>query len=170
MWREPAEETDDIFDGLVVHDGRVTGSITIGHSRLPLWAIIGPLIHGGWEEVLEDWDYIEEDYEFTSNDLFRFLYNLMEMRGEFGRLLLTLAAAERNEQDAQDAAIAKAAAANHPGVMEDDGPGMIVDVTPGKADAVMMPLAWWQDPVLSAPVIEQLERCLAILKKEDLPE
>jgi hypothetical protein len=39
-----------------------------------------------------------------------------------------------------------------------------VVVTPGDPDAVQLPPSWWEDQVLSAPVLEQLRRCLAILE------
>lgn len=152
-WREPADETTDLYPGLVVHDGRVTGSITIGRSRLPVWAIIGHLVQGGWGEVTDDWDYIESDYGFTGSDLNLFLYYLMECRGEFGRLLLALAYAERRECDRRDVVLDEATG----------GEGGLVNVTPGDPDAVELPPAWWEDPELSAPVVDQLRRCLTVL-------
>jgi hypothetical protein len=96
-WREPDEDSIGLYPNLVVHDGRVSGSITIGRSRLPLWAIIGEYSLGGWDGVLAGWDYIEADYKFTNRDFAAFLYYLLEQRGEFGRLLLVLADAERCE-------------------------------------------------------------------------
>lgn len=95
-WRNPAVESDDLYPGLVVHDARVTGSITAGPSRLPLWCFIAAAIHQGWEEV-ED-GYSPSEFGFTADDLSGFLYNLLELRGEFGRLLLVLADAERCER------------------------------------------------------------------------
>lgn len=97
-WRDPGEESVGLYPGLVVHDLRVTGSITIGRTRLPLWAIIGEYCSNGWDGVLNGWDYIETEYGFTNEDLARFLYCLLEQRGEFGRLLLLIADAERCEQ------------------------------------------------------------------------
>lgn len=96
-WRHPAEETEGLYPKLVVSDNRVTGSITIGPSRLPVWAILGSYFQGGWDEVVWGWDYIETEYGFTESDLTGLLYNLMEMRGDFGRLVLALADAERRE-------------------------------------------------------------------------
>ena len=93
--RVPPEETVDLYPGLCVHDERVSGSITVSRSRLPVWAIIGTLIGEGWDAVVESWDYIETEYGWTKNDMSNFLYFLMESRGEFGRLLLTIAEAER---------------------------------------------------------------------------
>ncbi len=94
VWREPAEETIGLYPGLVMHDGRVNGSITVGRSRLPLWAICATAISGSWQEVEEDWPTVK-DYGFGEEDFVEFIYCLMEMRGEFGRLLLVLADAER---------------------------------------------------------------------------
>lgn len=94
-WRSPPEETEGLYPKLVVCDNRVSGSITIGQSRLPVWAILGSYFQGGWDEVVAGWDYIETDYGFTEDDLYGLIYNLLEMRGDFGRLLLALADAER---------------------------------------------------------------------------
>lgn len=99
-WREPSEESIDLYPGLVVCDNRVSGSITVGQSRLPLWAFVGWLPRGGWDEVVDSWDYIEgPGYEWTADKLALFLTDLLEMRGEFARLLLVLADAERCERD-----------------------------------------------------------------------
>jgi len=85
IWRTPYEETEGLYPGLVVHDGRMAGSITAGKSRLPLWAIIT----ADWDEVSRIWpsttDYITEE------ELSTFLHSLLGLRGEFARLLLVLA-------------------------------------------------------------------------------
>lgn len=94
-WREPYEESVDLYPGLVVHDGRVTGSITTGQSRLPLWAFVSTAIQRGWDEVERGWT--PSDYGWSEEEMALFLYCLLEMRGEFGRLLLVLADAERCE-------------------------------------------------------------------------
>lgn len=146
-WREPAEESVDLYPGLVVHDGRVSGSITVGQSRLPLWAFSSVAITHGWDEVESGWS--PSDYEFTAPNLAGFLGDLLEMRGEFGRLLLVLADAERRDRERQEDALVP-----H---------GPIVNVTPGDPDAVELPAPWWDDPELSGPVIEQLRRCLVAL-------
>lgn len=96
-WRTPDEESDDLYPGLVVHDGRQAGSITVGCSRLPLWAFIGVAVTQGWDEVEAGWSPTEH-YGFTADDLANFLHNLLEQRGEIGRLLLVLANAERRER------------------------------------------------------------------------
>ncbi len=97
VWREPEEESIGLYPGLVVHDGRVSGSITAGRSRLPLWVICATAIRETWQEVENSWPSVK-DYGFGEEDFAEFIYYLMEMRGEFGRLLLVLADAERRER------------------------------------------------------------------------
>lgn len=96
-WRQPAQESTGLYPGLVVHDGRVSGSITVGRSRLPLWALVSTLVEHGWEQVVDTWPQIESEQEFTARALTDFLYFLLDGRGEIARLLLELAAAEREE-------------------------------------------------------------------------
>lgn len=93
VWRTPNDETVYPAFGMVVHDGRVTGSITAGPTRLPLWALPAELV------TEATWKYIVDEYEpAISRDQFvMFLICLLEMRGEFARLLLELADAERAE-------------------------------------------------------------------------
>ncbi|MBC8142268.1 MAG: hypothetical protein H7Y38_12590 [Armatimonadetes bacterium] len=93
--RIPPEESVDLYPGLCVHDTRVGGSITVSQSRLPVWAIVGMAITGGWDKVVDSWNYIEAEYDWTDNDMANFLRDLTEPRGEFGRLLLVLADVER---------------------------------------------------------------------------
>lgn len=92
-WREPDEETLDLYPGLVVHDGRVSGSITFGPTRLPVWAISHTAIHHGWEEVEAGWS--PSDYGWDQDRFSAFIYDILELRGEFARLILVLADAER---------------------------------------------------------------------------
>lgn len=96
VWREPDEESADLYPGIVVHDGRVTGSITSGATRLPLWAIVTTALTEGWPAVEHGWNPTLSVDEFSE-----FLYNLLELRGEFGRLLLVLAEAERTERSSK---------------------------------------------------------------------
>lgn len=96
-WREPDEESAGLYPGLVVHDGRVSGSITVGQSRLPLWCFIYTAMHDGWDQVEAGWSPTEH-YGFTADDLSDFLHDVLELRGEFGRLILLLAAGERSER------------------------------------------------------------------------
>ena len=93
--RIPPEETIDLYPGLCVCDDRVSGSITVSQSRLPLWTFIGILVVDGWDAVVKGWDYIETEYGWTKYHLSDFLYHLLESRGEFGRLLLLIANVER---------------------------------------------------------------------------
>ena len=126
-WRDPDEESVDLYPGLVVHDGRVSGSITTGRSRLPLWAFAGVAVTHGWDEVERGWS--PSKYGWTAERFARFLSHLLEARGEFGRLLLVLADVERRDEERM----------------------------------VPTPVPWWADRELSAPVIDQLRRCLAAL-------
>jgi hypothetical protein len=95
VWRVPAEESIDLYPGLVVNDNRQSGSITFGPTRLPVWAVIGEYATNGWEGVAQGWPV--EEYGWDNDKFQFFLYCLMELRGEFGRLLLVLADAERCE-------------------------------------------------------------------------
>ena len=96
IWRDPAEETNGLYPGLTVCDNRVTGSITLGQSRLPAWAL---------RTDFPDWDDYATDqtkpggphHGVSKDDLRWFIHNLLEMRGEFGRLLLILADGERRD-------------------------------------------------------------------------
>lgn len=155
--RRPYEESTDLYPGFVVDDGRVTGSITFGQSRLPVWAVLGDLIcGGGWPSVIHGYawpDDAQDLHGVTDSDLCELLYNLLEARGEFGRLLLTIANAERLERDAQDEAMAEQA----------PGEAVVRIALSDEEEGVHLPAAWWEDPVLSAPVREQLQRCLDVL-------
>lgn len=91
VWREPDGETVD-YPGLVVHDGRVTGSITIGYTRLPVWAVVPSMMHDGAARIRESYPG-----EYEPQDIISFVYSLLDLRGEFARLLCVLAKAERNE-------------------------------------------------------------------------
>ncbi len=93
IWRKPSEESTDIYKGLVVQDNRVSGSITIRQSRLPLWTLIGTAVRENWSDVQDSWDV--EGYDYSADELADFLYHLLEMRGEFARLLLELANANK---------------------------------------------------------------------------
>lgn len=135
IWRNPSAETED-YPGLVVHDGRVTGSITVGRSRLPLWAICSTAIKGSWntertwnDDVESGWE--PSRYGFTEDDFAHFIYCLLEMRGEFGRLLLMLADAERRERA-------------HDRLKDDRG--------------------WWEMPTVQRRILAQLRRCTEALE------
>lgn len=96
-WRHPGEESLNLYPGLCVDDGRVSGSITVDASRLPLWCFIGTALEGGWDQVEAGWSPTEH-YGYTQDDLADFLHDLLELRGEYGRLLLVLADAERSDR------------------------------------------------------------------------
>ena len=96
--RQPPEDTDDIYPGLTVCDNRVTGSINAGRTRLPLWAFVGTVVRESWDEADESFE-IESVTGLTSRDLSEFLYNLLQMRGEFGRLVLLMAEVYRTGAD-----------------------------------------------------------------------
>jgi len=83
--------TED-YPGFVVHDGRVTGSITIGHSRLPLWCLINIMIDAGYSAAAEDYPTLST--YATAAEIGSFLYDLLENRREFARLLCVLADVE----------------------------------------------------------------------------
>jgi hypothetical protein len=91
--RSPGEESLDCYPGLVVSDGehrRVSGTITVGRTRLPVWCLISEVIYGGWSAAVEDYEP-----DMTASQAAEFFYNLMAHRGEFGRLILILADVER---------------------------------------------------------------------------
>jgi hypothetical protein len=106
IYREPSEETTGLYPGLVVCDGRVTGSITLGRTRLPLWAILPLAIHYGWDSAAVEYDAApgaDRDVTWDSGQAAQFVSDLLEMRGEFGRLLLVLADAERRDSGGHEA-------------------------------------------------------------------
>jgi len=154
VWREPAEETVDLYPGLVVHDGRVTGSMTTGRSRLPLWCFVYTAITEGWGEVEDNWK--PSEYGWTAERFASFLYDLLEMRGEFARLLLLLANTTRVDDEREQAA------------MDEQAPGQgvvqikVFDSDPD--DAVTLPPPWWLTPELRDPIVAQLRRCLETLE------
>lgn len=155
-WREPAEESIDLYPGLVVCDNRVTGSITTGRSRLPLWAFAGVAIEHGWAEVESGWS--PSEYGWDAEKLGEFIYFLLENRGELARLLCLMANAERVEYERSEEALAP------------HGPVVrvkVFDTDPD--DAVELPPPWWAVPELRTPVLEQLKRCVAVLEDAATP-
>ena len=148
IWREPAEESDDLYPGLVVHDGRVSGSITVNRSRLPIWTFAG----WTWDEIVAGWPYITDEYGWTEEKHREFHHCLFEMRGEFARLLLVLADVERQEQDRHDAEL------------ESYGPVVRMELEPGDGGAPW-PAPWYEHPESIRRVSDQLRRCLAALEQ-----
>lgn len=102
IWRSPNEETVGAYPGLAVHDGRVSGSITIGASRVPLWALTGALRVGGWEEIESDYGIGEILGGLGEDELWALIHHLFQMRGEFARLLCVLGDVERVEELVDD--------------------------------------------------------------------
>lgn len=151
VWRRPAKESAELYPGLVVHDDRVSGSITLGRSRLPMWAFVSWLPDGGWASVEKGWD---ELYGWNAEKMASFLYDLMEHRGEFARLLLVLADVERREQNLTDRALRRA---------DTDRDGMVRLAFGPDDEGTRLPGAWWEQPKLRARVEDQLRRCLAAL-------
>lgn len=99
--REPGEESADLYPGLVVCDDRVTGSITAGRTRLPLWCLINELVGGGFPAIEVSRNL--GGTGLTADVLGDFLYYLLEQRGDFGRLLLVLADVERQAMEREKA-------------------------------------------------------------------
>lgn len=109
--RQPAEETVDLYPGLCVDDDRVSGSITVGSSRLPLWAFVGTIVMDDWEAVAGEegnFPQVEKDYGWTQQMMSDFLYHAMQSRGEFGRLTLLMAEMNRLGKSANESWISKA--------------------------------------------------------------
>lgn len=96
IWRTPGTRTAG-FPKLMVDDNVVSGSINVRDTRLPLWAIIFTVINEGWDAVEMGWSP-QNTYGYSKQDLTNFLYCLLEQRGEFGRLLLSLANAENSRR------------------------------------------------------------------------
>lgn len=151
-WRDPDEESVDLYPGLVVHDGRHSGSITYGRSRLAVECIIHAALCQGWGVVEEGWT--PSAYGWDAARTAGFLCDLLEARGEFGRLLLVLANAERLEGEREELVMTEHTQATGK---------TIIDVSPWDPNALQLPTPWWDDPELSQPVLAQLERCVTAL-------
>src|ERR1017187_2722714 len=97
---DPEEEkfkiTED-YPGFVVHDGRAWGAITLGPTRLGLWAVIQGLVNEGYAATVDHYPTLPEDA--TADEIGWFLKDLLEQRREFGRLLCVLADVERRERE-----------------------------------------------------------------------
>lgn len=150
-WRIPDEESIGLYPGLVVHDGRQSGSITIGRSRLPMSCFIHTALRDGWDDVEANWSPTHE-YGWDADDQSEFLYHLLECRGELARLLLVLADVERIEAEQE---------ANY--FTEVAPEGGVIDISPGTAIGDSMPGPWWEVPELRGQVVEQLTRCVVAL-------
>lgn len=91
VWREPSLESVGLYPNLVVCDGRQSGSVTVGRSRLPVWAMVGD---SSWADAIDEYGALEH-YGFTEQDVKNFVFDVLNLRGEFARLLLVLADCER---------------------------------------------------------------------------
>ena len=155
-FRQPPELSDDLYPGLAVWEKRVTGSLTLKDSRLPLWAIISTAVKQGWDEVERGWG--PGDNGYTADDLAAFLYDLLEHRGEFARLLCVLADVHRVEAEREHAEDkAHNEAVSHPG---------------GYCMCPNRPWVepWWNQPDLRRRVADQLQRCLATVQHRSTTE
>jgi hypothetical protein len=94
---DPEFTVTEDYPGFVIHNGRVTGSITLGHSRMPLWAPISTMIHAGYQAAVESWPSLPK--EGSAKAIGLFLQDLFQQRQEFGRLLCVLADVERRERE-----------------------------------------------------------------------
>jgi hypothetical protein len=153
-WQRPGYDGADIYPPFACDDRMRAGGVNIGSTRQLVHDLLASIMEGGWEWAVESFG----PQACEPGDYARFLHDLLNVRGEFGRLLLTLAAAERAENDRHDAVLDEATG----------GKGGLVNITPGDPEAVELPPPWWESPDLIAPVVAQLRRCLAIL--DDDPE
>lgn len=84
VWRFPAEETKNLYPNGCVHDGRGFGSLMVG--GVAPWWIAGDT----------DWDVSDyTDDPKLEKEIRTFVFHLLSLRGEYARLLLVLANAER---------------------------------------------------------------------------
>jgi hypothetical protein len=94
----PDKITED-YQGFIVHDGRVAGSITVGPTRLPLWAPISTMIDAGFSIAAQSWPSLSE--QSSPKAIGQFAQDLLWQRKEFGRLLCVLADVERQDREAR---------------------------------------------------------------------
>lgn len=133
-WRYPDAETED-YPGLWVHDGRQSGSITLGRSRLPVGAVLSYVGAAAWEGVV---DAFGDTNGWDADRITTFVVDLLQVRGEFARLLCVLADEERREREQEDAV--------------DEG------------QIANLPDPWWSQPDRRERVAAQLRRCLTMLE------
>lgn len=145
-WQRPGYRGDDIYPPFACDDGMRAGGVNIGNTRQLVHDLLWSVVGGGWERAVSDYG----EQCCTADDYARFLHDLLDVRGEFGRLLLTFAAAEKAEADKDEAAVSKHFAEVHPNEE-------VCDCETG------VYRSWWEDPELSEPVVAQLRRCLDVL-------
>jgi hypothetical protein len=157
--------TED-YPGFVVHDGRVTGSITVGHSRLPLWCLINTMVDAGYSTTVEDYPTLST--YATADDIASFLYDLLEHRREFARLLCVLADVERQKREAGEREYRPNAVYYYDGnpplseklkpALRQAGLGPVIRIDPGNLSSALQP--WYKDPGSRERVRAALRRCL----------
>lgn len=92
-------ETED-YPGFVVCDNRRFGSITLGHTRQAVRDVLSyAMTVEGWDDAIAGYGW-DEDPEGTIagvslTDLGNLLDVLFDLRGDYGRLVLAMANAER---------------------------------------------------------------------------
>lgn len=99
MKDDQQDKATEDYPGFVVHDDRVTGSITLGPTRMPLWAPISTMIQAGYDAAVECWPSLPG--EGSPEAIGSFVEDLFQQRKEFGRLLCVLADVERREREAR---------------------------------------------------------------------
>jgi hypothetical protein len=157
--------TED-YPGFVVDDGRVSGSITMGHSRLPLWCVIQIIVKAGYRAALRSHPDIVN--RATADEIGWFLYDLLENRKEFGRLLCVLADVERRERETRDNEYGCNAAFLYGGnsqvreevepALANIGVGQVVEVDHRNLPPALKP--WYASPENVTRVREALVSCL----------
>ena len=157
--------TED-YPGFVVHDGRVSGSITLGHSRLPIWCFVQDLVDGGYDTASENYPSLPS--HASSDEIGSFLHDLLEHRREFARLICVLADVERREREARWNRYGPKAVFQLGGTLqnrEELGPavrevglGPMIPVDPEHLPAALQP--WYSDPENTGRVRIALRNCL----------
>lgn len=147
-WRRPDYKADDIYPPFGCWDKMRAGGVNISGSRLLVHDVLWSLVAGGWDRAVNEFTPPCSPDEYR-----RFLHDLLDARGEFGRLLLVLAAAERMERDRDEADGDEHFATAHP--------------RSNLCDCGRIPVSWWEDAEMRQPVIDQLRRCLAALEDDE---
>jgi hypothetical protein len=175
MEYEPGVEGQDKitedYPGFVVHDGRVSGSITLGHSRLPIWCLIHQIVSAGYASAAEDYPTLAE--EASADEIGWFLYDLFEHRREFARLLCVLADVQRRQRQACTNEYGPRAAFLMGGsaqpfeqlgpTLEKLGIDPIIQVDPGNLPPALQP--WYADAQTVTRVRVALLSCLEELDR-----
>jgi hypothetical protein len=161
-WKDKVTED---YPGFVVHDGRVTGSITLGHSRLPLWCFINIMIEVGYTTAAEDYPTLPT--YATAAEIGSFLYDLLEQRREFARLCV-LVDVERQEREARERDYGPNAVydwGENPQAPEELKPalqqaglGPTIRIDPGNLPPALQP--WFRNSENRERVRAALHRCL----------